>query len=145
MEREFEVGGKRFQLNKINAFKQFHIVRRIGPILADLLPALKDVQNVIGKGASISEEKKFDEFAKIAAPLMTGLSKLSDSDSERVLYGLLSSVEVYQKEFGNWAKVSTDTMLMMQDLELPVLLQLAGRAFAYNLTGFFTALPHQPG
>lgn len=139
---EFEIGEKKFKLSKINAFKQFHIVRRIAPILADLLPAMKDVQKVNGK-KDLSEAEKFDEFAKLAAPLMTGLSKLSDSDANLVLYGLLSSAEVKQ-EAGNWAKVSTDSMLMMQDLELPVLLQVAGRAFMFNLSGFFAALPRQP-
>lgn len=137
----FEIGSKKFQLNKINAFKQFHIVRRIAPILADLLPAMKDVQK-IQNTEGLSEDKKLDEFAKIATPLMNGISKLSDKDADLVLFGLLSSVQV-QQETGNWANVSTETMLMMQDLELPILLQLAGRAFMYNLSGFFGALPHK--
>lgn len=137
----FEIGSKKFQLNKINAFKQFHIVRRIAPILADLLPAMKDVQKIQNTDG-LSEDKKLDEFAKIATPLMNGISKLSDKDADLVLFGLLSSVQV-QQETGNWANVSTETMLMMQDLELPILLQLAGRAFMYNLSGFFGALPHK--
>ncbi len=140
-ERDFEISGKKFKLNKIDAFKQFHIVRRIAPILADLLPAMKDIQR-IGKIENLSEADKLDAFAEIAAPLMKGLSKLSDEDSNRVLFGLLASVEM-QQEAGNWAKVSTDSMLMIQNLELPMLLQIAGRAFAFNLSGFFGALPRQ--
>ncbi len=140
MSNAFEIGSQKFQLSKINAVKQFHIVRRIGPILADLLPAMKDIQRVAK--VEMSESDKLDEFAKIAAPLMMGLSKLSDVDADRVLYGLLSSVEA-QQATGNWARVATDSMLMLQDLELPILLQVAGRAFAYNLSGFFGALPRQ--
>ncbi len=139
-ERSFEIGARSFKLNKIDAFKQFHIVRRIGPILADLLPAMKDAQKIAAGQGSMSESEKLDEFAKIAAPLMTGLSKLSDEDANKVLFGLLSSVEL-QQATGNWARVATDSMVMIQDLELPLLLQLAGRAFAYNLSGFFGALP----
>ncbi len=73
---------------------------------------------------------------------MTGLSKLSDADAEFVLYGLLAAAEV-QQQAGNWAQVSTGSMLMIQDLELPMLLQIAGRAFMFNLSGFFSALPRQ--
>lgn len=141
-DRDFEIGERKFKLNKIDAFKQFHIARRIAPILADLLPAMKDIQKV-QKLDNLSESERLDEFAKIAGPLMIGISKLSDEDSNRVLYGLLSSVEV-QQPTGNWARVATDQMVMMQDLELPILLQIAGRAFAFNLSGFFGALPHRP-
>lgn len=137
-ERDFEIGGRSFKLNKINAFKQFHIVRRIAPILAELMPALKDVAKV---SSNLNESEKLDEFAKILSPIMMGLSKLSDADSDMVLYALLGSVEIKQEPTGNWAKVANENMLMMQELELPVLLQIAGRAFAYNLSGFFAGMP----
>lgn len=140
-ERDFQIGAQKFKLCKINAFKQFHIVRRIGPLLSDLLPAMKGMSNVKSLD-SAPESEKLDQLAKIVGPIMLGLSKLSDADADLVLFGLLSSVEVQQAQ-GNWAMVATPTMLMIQDLELPVLLQLAGRAFAYNLSGFFAGLPHQ--
>ena len=136
-DRDFSIGGRQFKLNKIDAFKQFHIVRRIGPILSDLLPALKDAK---GSADKMSEDAKLDALAKIATPVMSGLSRLSDADSELVLYGLLASVEM-QQDSGNWARVCNGTMLMMQDLELPVLLQIAGRAFIFNLSSFFAGLP----
>ena len=139
--RDFEIGQTKFKLNKIDAFKQFHIARRLAPILADLLPAMKTIQKV--EKAGLSESEKLDQFAEIATPLLKGLSNLSDEDSNKVLFGLLSSVEVQQEATGNWAKVSNDQMLLIQNLELPILLQIAGRAFAFNLQGFFGALPRQ--
>ncbi len=138
-EREFSISGKNFKLCKIDAFKQFHIVRRIGPILSDLLPALKDAKKF--QKSSLSEDDKFEAIAKLAGPLMTGVAKLSDSDADLVLFGLLASVEMQQAP-GNWAKVANNGMLMFQDMELPLMMQLAGRAFMFNLAGFFTALPH---
>lgn len=137
-DRDFDIGGRHFKLNKIDAVKQFHIVRRIGPILSDLLPALKDGKNLVDP--KLTEEQKFDAMAKLITPVMNGLSKLKDEDADLVLYGLLSSVEV-QQPTGNWARVANNSMLMMQDLELPALLNAAGRAFVFNLSSFFTALP----
>lgn len=133
MDNSFQLGGKNFKLSKIDAFKQFHIVRRIGPILSEMLSAMKDIQKV-------SKDDQLESVAKIAAPIMNGLSKLSDADSELVMFGLLSAVEMQQAS-GNWARVSTGSMLMIQDMELPVMLQLAGRAFMFNLSSFFSALP----
>ncbi len=135
-DRDFEIGGKKFKLCKIDPFKQFHIVRRIGPILSDLLPAMKDAKRMMGSIDDLPEDKKFDEIAKFAGPMMTGISKLTDKDADLVLYGLLSAVEI-QQEAGNWARVANGEMLMIQNLELPELMQLAGRAFMFNLKGFF--------
>lgn len=137
MERDFEIGTRKFKLSKINAFKQFHIVRRIAPILAELLPAVQ--LSKAKEGASESE--KLEELSKMATPMMMGLSKLSDEDANYVLFGLLSAVEL-QQEKGNWARVATESAgLMIQDLELPEMIQIAGKAFMYNLSGFFGALP----
>jgi len=139
VDQDFEFGGKKFRLSKISAFKQFHIVRRIAPILADLAPQMTSAQSLKDVGA-LNEDEKLETIAKFVSPIMTGLSKLNDADADHVLKGLLESVEVKQ-ETGNWAKIVRGDLFMMQDLELPALLQLAGRAFMFNLSGFFGALP----
>ena len=38
MDNDFEIGGRQFKLNKIDAIKQFHVARRVSPILGDLMP-----------------------------------------------------------------------------------------------------------
>lgn len=144
-DRDFEIGGRAFKVSKIDAFKQFHIARRIGPILADLMPAMKSAKN--GKFTSeaelakLSEEQKMDLVTPFVQPIMTGLSKLSEADADAVLKGLLTAVEVQQQPTKNWARVVVGDQLMIQDLDLPTMMQLAGRAFMYNLAGFFAAAP----
>jgi hypothetical protein len=143
-EREFSIGEHTFQLNKLNAFKQFHVVRRIAPILGKLGNVLPELAKAAKKvSAEQSVDQKIEEMAKFVEPIMNGLSSLSDADSEFVLLGLLSSVEVHQKQFNNWAKMATDKGLMFENFELPILLQCAGRAFMYNLSGFFASLPQR--
>lgn len=136
--QDFELGGRKFKVGKMNAFKQFHVVRRIAPILADLLPAIKEVQK-INKKVDKTESEKFEEAAQLLGPLLNGFSKLSDDDSDKVLLSLLMCAEVQLG--GAWSKVATENMIMVQDLELPALLQIAGRAFMFNLSSFFTVLP----
>lgn len=132
----FTIGDRQFKLSKINAMKQYHIVRRIAPILSELLPSLKGIANK--KIEDLSQDEQMDQAAAFAGPVMMGLSKLSDKDSEFVLYSLLSSVEINRD--GVWARMVQGENLMFQDLELPILLQAAGRAFMYNMTGFFGVL-----
>ncbi len=139
VENKFEIGGRHFSLTKLDAFKQFHIVRRVGPILTLLLPNLAALK---GASEATDESGRLEQMARVATPILEGLSKLSDADAEYVLHGLLSCVEV-QQSTGNWAKVFANGFMMINDLELPILMQVAGRAFAYNLSGFFAALPQQ--
>lgn len=141
MDKDFKIGAREFQLAKLDAFKQFHIVRRIGPILSDLLPAMAG-HGAIQDVSKLPQDKQLDMIAKFASPIMMGLSKLSDADADIVLYGLLAAVEMKQTT-GNWARVASGQMLMIQDLELSVLLNLAGRAFMFNLSNFFVALPQK--
>lgn len=141
MENSFEINNRKFKLGKIDAFRQFHIVRRIGPLLAEFMPALAGMNQK--KMANLSETEKLEEFVKMIQPVMLGLSKLSDADADYVLFRLLGAVEVHQGQFDTWAKVATDTGLMMQDLELPTLLQVAGRSLIFNLSGFFALLPQK--
>lgn len=139
-ERDFEIGSKKFKLGRIDALKQFHIVRKLAPVLSDLIPIAHKMHKA-GKanGAPITDED-IEQFA----PLIGSFSKLSDQDTDAVLFGLLSSVEV--QSGGGWARVSNGTTLMFQDMELPELMQIAGRAFMFNMTGFFAVLPQvSPG
>jgi hypothetical protein len=134
-ERDFEIKGTSFQVNKIDVFKQYHVVRRLAPILADLLP-------VMGKFASMSpDELKQDQFESLA-PVLNGFAKLSDADSDYVLLALLSAVAMKQDSTGNYAQLVVRDIMMFKDvLDLPTTLQCAGRALLYNLKGFFSALP----
>jgi hypothetical protein len=138
-DRDFELAGKKYKLHKLDAFKQFHVVRRLSPILGDLIA-------VAPRLAKVSPNQMGDEQLALLSPILKGISALSDADSNFVLNTLLSSIEMQQTAQGGWARVSTDSGLMFQDLELPILLQLAGRAFQYNMAGFFILLPQaSPG
>jgi hypothetical protein len=142
-ERSFKIGEHDFKLNKINAFKQFHVVRRVAPILGKLGIVLPELAKSAKKGEHKSQDEQFEEMAKFLEPIMDGFSKLSDEDSEFVLIQLLCAVEVHQKQFNTWARMASDKGLMFDQFELPVLLQCAGRSFMFNLSGFFASLPRK--
>lgn len=139
-DNSFQIGDREFKVSKINAMKQYHIVRKIAPILGELLPNLKEIAVSKKDVDAMNSEEQFEQIAKIASPIMNGLSKLNDKDSEYVLYSLLAAVEMKQGS-GNWARIVTgESTLMFQDLDLATLIQAAGRAFMFNMSGFFAVL-----
>jgi hypothetical protein len=146
MDTNFSLGGREFRLSKLDPFKQFHVVRRVGPVLGDVIPAVVETlkgANVkaIADVESLSEDTKMEVVGKFASPVITGFSKLNDEDSEYVLLTLLSVVEV--KQSTGWAKISNGSIMMINDFEMAQMLSIAGRAFMFNLSGFFAGLPQK--
>lgn len=138
MAQDFTIGNRQFKANRLDVFRQFHVVRKIAPILGDLLPVMERL-------SKLNEEQLKEDQIEMLQPIMNGIARLSDKDADFVLLGLLSAVEVKQ-EAGNWAKLSDGKTLFFQDLDLPTMLQVAGRAFQFNLSGFFNVLPQvSPG
>jgi len=129
----FEVSGKNYSADKLDAMKQFHIVRRMAPIVAGLLPtgvALKDMNTFLQK-----------EVSSVLPGLAEALSKLKDEDAEFVLYGLLSVVKQEQPNGLGWAPVVKGSSLMFQNITMPDLIKIAFKAGQYNFQDFLTALP----
>ena len=139
-ERDFEAGGKKFKLNKIDTFKQFHIARKLSPVLGEVIPMFQKIAKLKLEG--MSEEAKFEAIVSTGgiSKIMECIANLSEEDSEKVLKGLCSAVEIQQGK-GNWARVVVNNVLAFEDLGLPLLLQIAGRSFAYNMADFFRIAP----
>lgn len=138
IDNSFSIGSRTFKVRKLDAFKQFHLVRKLGPVISKIIP---EAQKAL-KAGLVSEnpenlpmDQKLELMAKFGQPIMEGMAELSDKDADFVLIGLLSAVEIQQGP--GWARVSNGEMVMIQDMELPLLFQLAGRAFMFNLSGFF--------
>jgi len=115
---DFQVNGIDYKSGKLNAKQQFHIVRRMAPILS----------GVVGKSEG-------DVLNGIA----TALASLNDVDADFVLFGLLGCVE-RKDSTGGWGKVSTGENLMYQDIDLVAMMQIAMKAFEGNFSAFFKGL-----
>ena len=115
---DFQINGIDYKAGKLHAKQQFHIVRRLAPILS----------GVVGKGE-----------AEVLSGIAEAIASLNDADADFVLFGLLACVE-RKDPTGGWAKVSVGESLMYQDIDLVVMLQIAAKAFEGNFSGFFQGL-----
>lgn len=129
---QFELNGKTYFSDKLPPMKQFHIVRRLAPVLVGVAPTLS-MANVKG----LADANLTDILPKLA----DALSKVSDTDSEFILYGLMSAVKKKEAGGGGWTPIIVADRLQFQDITLPEMLQIAAKSFQNNLKDFLNALP----
>lgn len=117
-----EVGGQKYRIGRIDARKQFHVARRLAPLLA---------------GMSIVPDKSAD-FAAFLGPLSDALSAMPDKDVDYVLDICLGVCQRIQAN-DHPAPVMVRGGLMFEDIDMGQMIQLAVKAIQENLSGFFPA------
>ena len=105
---EFELNGQTYRTGKIDARSQFHIVRRLAPVLGEIAPAAAG-----GKMGGLDA----------LPPLANAIAKLSDADADYCLFGLLAVVSRKQPQGTGWGPVSTGNTLMYADIDMVGMLQ----------------------
>lgn len=123
---EFEINGVQYRSDRMAAKKQFHVARRLAPLLAGL------------GGSALRGEKA--GFAEFIGPIAEALSKMSDEDTDYVIDECLRTVQRLQGE--RWQSVtSRGGDLMFDDIDLPVMLRLTVAVIQQSLGGFFPGGP----
>lgn len=122
-----KIGDYQYTIERLDARKQFHIVRRLAPILA----ALGEVTL-----KTLSEDKKLT-FAMVAGPIAMELSRMSNEDTDYILTACLSVC--FRLINGQPAPVQaprTD-QLMFPDIDMPTMMKLTIAVIEENMTDFF--------
>ena len=121
---EFELSGVEYRAAKIDAMKQFHIVRKLAPLMAEFAPKA---------GATDSKGPAIEGLAN-------ALAKMSDADSESLVHALLGSIKRKEKQGLGFSNITNGESLMFQDIDLKTMMQLAWQALQFNFKDFFSAL-----
>lgn len=132
------IKGHVYSIGKMDAFKQFHVARRLAPLLfatsTGLLARLR------------GGEMAGDDFASMvsaAEPMIQVISSMNDTDSQYILDSCLAVCQ--RRQDTGFQRVQTDTgQFLFADIDLPVVLQLVAAVLKDNLGNFFDALPDQP-
>lgn len=114
-----EVGGHKYRIGRIDARKQFHVARRLAPLLA----GMTGLQN------------KSAGFSAFLGPLTESLSGISDEDVDYVLDVCLGVCQRIESN-GHPAPVMTRSGLMFDDIDMGQMVQLAIKVIQENLGGF---------
>lgn len=133
MSLEFEIAGHRYRAEKLDAFRQLHVSRKIAPIVPKLLPMFL-------KFAETGDAIKNDlaGMAQAFEPLAQALADMPDADCEYVFNACLGVVARNQQ--GNWASIWTNGGLMFDDIDLGTMVQIAAKVIWDSLGNFIQGL-----
>ena len=126
-----EMDGNSYQIGKINALKQFHVSRRLGPILAAMGISLQ----TLAKGM----KPDMMDFAEIVGPASAVLARMTDDDANYIIFECLGVVTRKQSD-GRYSKVMIDGVMAFEDIELPGMLQLIVLVLQSNIGNFLKGL-----
>lgn len=112
---EIGIDGQTYRLAKLNALTQFHLARRIAPIVTTL-----------------------DAGQETIEKLTKALAEMSDEEAEYVIAKCLNDCR--RKSGDSWAKVFVSGNLMFDDIDMMHMADLVVRTLMGNLSGFFIAL-----
>ena len=131
---EFELNGNKYRMGKMDAFKQFHVSRKIAPIIPTLVPVF----------VRLSKDKKLTDdlgaFSELLGPFAEGIASMSNDDSEYIIATCLAVVS--RESNGNWAAVWNKgaNSCMFDDMDLGVMMQIVIKVVQDSLGPFIQGL-----
>lgn len=119
---EFEINGQQYRAAKLDAFKQFHVSRRLAPVLSGLV---------------FSADGGVGDFTALLQPIAEAVARMPDADCDFILDACLSVVK--RQQGGNWSTIyaGANQALMFDDIDMAVMLQIAAKVIQENIGGFF--------
>lgn len=154
---EFEINGESYRAQKIAAMTQNDLVRKLAPVLPNLVPLFAaffklkdelvpdeqepDSADGEAKVKSTAESDLLDKIAGLApsiSPLADALASMSKENSDFIIYTCLASVSF--KKGNNWASLCRGDTIMFDELELATIYQIVIKVLRENLGNFITGL-----
>ena len=142
---ELEIGGNAYRINSMPAMTQFHVMRKLGPVLPGIVPVLAQAAAALPQandqedGSAMTTVDGVAAIAMAARPLLDGLAAMADADAEYVINHCLSAVMRRDPGGKSWNAVSRDGVTMFDDIDLMTSMQIVWAVLRENYTGFFRA------
>jgi hypothetical protein len=148
-DRIVKLGDNNYKIGHLDTFAQFHIARRLAPLLANLGaalkeagPALEDKSKQEESKDQASEDAGLEALSVAVGPIAETLSRMPEADVDYILHKCLA---VCQREISpnRFAPVQlrNGTRLMFEDIDMSVLLGLTINTIQDNLSSFFPTGP----
>lgn len=134
--QEFEINGKKYRIGKLDAFKQFHVTRKIAPIVPTLIPVY--VRITTDGGVKDDLEK----LSELIMPFADAMAEMSDEASEYVIATCLSVCQRAGADGTTWSPVwdKAGNICMYDDLDLGGIMQIVIKVVQDSLGPFIQGL-----
>jgi len=130
---ELELFSNTYRIGTLDAVRQFHVTRKLGPVLTGLMEGRE-------KARESKDADGEDAFLKMLSPVIEQIGKLTQEDSEYVLFTCLSCVSRKVAD-EKWVRVMNGNRLQFEDIKMPAMMRLAFEVIKENLGDFFAVLP----
>jgi hypothetical protein len=133
--REENINGHTYQIGNLDAKRQFHVVRRLAPVLAAGGAAARAWLQRADAGASGGDVASLDGLFAAFGPLAEALGGMTDEATDYVINTCLAACR--RQNGGTWALVATQGgAIMFSDLTMAEMLRLTLLVLQENLSGF---------
>ena len=109
---EFEIDGHSYRIGKLSAFEQFHLSRKIAPLIPPLIPVFMELTK---SGGTVGDLTKLPALLQ---PFADGLASMSDTAAESVLNTCLSIISRKADVGDSWIRIwhKDKKVFMFEDL-----------------------------
>lgn len=130
--QELEFDGKKYRTGKLDAFKQYHLMRKLLPLFSGLGESFARQAPVMNGNGEVPQTN----FWASLAPISQAISEMSMEDSEWILKTCMTAVSIHNGR--SWAPLTTPSgQLMFEDTEMLTMVQLSLAVVQDNLGSFF--------
>ncbi len=136
-----QVNGHTYKVGKMNALAQFHVSRRLAPVMAAMGMSLSQLK---GDGDGPPD---LGDFTQVVGPATEVIAKMSNQDADFIIFTCL---QVVSRDQGSerFAPISAGQNLMFEDIDMLVMLRLVVEVLIENLWNFLPGpdgAPPSPG
>jgi len=136
-----QIDGHNYKIEKLNAFDQLHLARKVAPLLPKLLPALPAALSVgidIKKAVDDKQDlpvKTIESISWIIEPALDAISSMQKDDVEYII-GLCLSVT--KRQNGDiWTAAWHNGQLMLGDMNMMTMVKIVWQVIQVNLGNYF--------
>lgn len=132
-----EIGTDVYRVGALTPMQQFHVFRRLAPLIASVQNEISDAvsaPSTLADGADETQVK--DEFGqRVMHVIARVISTLGDTDVEYIVNTCLAVVS--RKQGDRFAPVVAGNRLVFADIDMATMLRLTSTTIQENLGGFF--------
>lgn len=133
-----DINGEIYQLSKLSPMDQFHVVRRLAPVMAGVGDLISKVVGVVSSG---SKEEIEDLFNGALGPLSEAISGMKDDDVTYIVKKCLERCLRMDRTSGRGAPILVagvpEVVFMFSDINGVVMLRLVVETIKAEISSFF--------
>lgn len=129
---EFDINNQSYRSNRLDAFAQLHVSRKLAPILPKLMPVLSKLSSAKALTDNL------EQMAELMTPLAEAFAIMPKDDVDMIITSCMSVV--HRKQNTAWSPVMRNGVVMFDDIDLSTMLPMVVNVIRDSLGNFISGL-----